>query len=253
MKCLLILSLFFFGGGQTEWKVKKEKGFSLYYQSVDAADKKIYTRFYKTGIRQVRSFFGQDYKTSFSVYVHPSRSSLDSTWRIDWKAPDFRSECWMVASGISGRVDMLSPRQWSSSACEHDDKDKKETQALITHELVHVFHGQYNASSDFSAVEGMDWFVEGLAAYASGQVSEEKLKAVTTALKENKIPASLQNFWTGKLRYPLSGSVVRYIDLTWGRKKLVSLLTYANLADLLRALETTEEKLMAGWKAFMLQ
>ena len=50
MKCLLILSLFFFGGGQTEWKVKKEKGFSLYYQSVDAADKKIYTRFYKTGI-----------------------------------------------------------------------------------------------------------------------------------------------------------------------------------------------------------
>ena len=125
MKCLLILSLVFFGGGQTEWKVKKEKGFSLYYQSVDAADKKIYTRFYKTGIRQVRSFFGQDYKTNFSVYVHPSRSSLDSTWRVDWKAPDFRSECWMVASGISGRVDMLSPRQWSSSACEHDDKDKK--------------------------------------------------------------------------------------------------------------------------------
>jgi hypothetical protein len=253
MKCLLILSLVFFGGRQTEWKVKKEKGFSLYYQSVDAADKKSYARFFKTGISQVQSFFDQDYKTSFSVYVHPNRSSLDSTWKVDWKAPDFRSECWMVASGISGRVDMLSPRQWNTSACEHDYNNKKETQQLITHELVHVFHGQHNASKDFSEVEGMDWFVEGLAAYASGQVSEEKLKAVIIALKENKIPASLQNFWTGKLRYPLSGSVIRYIDLTWGRKKLVSLLSYATLADLLRALDITEEKLMAGWKTFMLR
>lgn len=252
MKCLIILSLVFFGGSQTEWKVKKEKGFWLYYQSVDAAEKNNYARFFKTGISQIRSFFDQDYKALFLVYVHPGRPSLDSTWRVDWKAPDFQSECWMVASGISGRVDMLSPRQWSSSACEHDYNDKKETQQLITHELVHVFHGQHNASKDFSAVEGMDWFVEGLAAYASGQVTEEKLKAVSTALKENKIPASLQNFWTGKLRYPLSGSVVRYIDLTWGRKKLVSLLSYATLADLLKALDTTEEKLMAGWKTFML-
>ena len=72
--------------------------------------------------------------------------------------------------------------------------------------MVHVCHGQFNSSPDFS------WFVKGLATYASGQFDSLRLEEIKKAVVENKIPVSLNSFWTGNLRYELSGSVVLFID-----------------------------------------
>jgi hypothetical protein len=126
--------------------------------------------------------------------------------------PEFKSECQMVASGIATKLDVISPKMWDTEACEHYYSDNQKTQRLITHELVHVYHGQWNQSPDFSNVEGIDWFVEGLATYASGQCDEQRIADVKKAITENKVPSSLDNFWTGKNKYGLSGSVVQFID-----------------------------------------
>ena len=106
----------------------------------------------------------------------------------------------MVASGVSHRFDLISPKAWDKESCEHHYKDTTETQQLITHELVHVFHGQLNCSEDFSDVTGLDWFVEGLATYASGQCNDSRIAEIKKAIGLKEIPSSLDEFWTGKFK-----------------------------------------------------
>ena len=207
-------------------------------------------KFIDNGIASVQDFFDATYKKSFNVYVHPSRTSLDSQWQKDWNMPDFKSECWMVASGVGYKLDMISPDLWDKESCEHHYADTIKTQQLITHELVHVFHGQLNASKDFSDVTGIDWFVEGLATYASGQCDSARIAEVKKAIAENKIPASLDKFWTGKLKYGLSGSVVMFIDHKYGRSKLKALLPFNKNTEILAALNTTEPVLLNEWKTY---
>jgi hypothetical protein len=185
--------------------------------------------------------------------VHLNRHSLDSAWQKDWNMPTFKSECWMVASGVASKLDMISPKMWDKESCEHKYEDSQKTQQLITHELVHVYHGQLNASPDFSNIEGLDWFVEGLATYASGQCDSVRIAEVKKAILENNLPKTLDSFWSGKLKYGLSGSVVMYIDKHYGRVKLKELLSFNKKADLFSALNTTAPELLDGWKIYMLK
>jgi hypothetical protein len=106
------------------------------------------------GAQSTEQFFGAPFKKNFGVFVYPTRNDLDSQWQKDWNMPQFKSECWMVASGVAAKLDMISPAVWSKEACEHSYADTVKTQRLITHELVHVYHGQSNASPDFSDVTG---------------------------------------------------------------------------------------------------
>ena len=207
--------------------------------------------FIEDGQASVKTFFNSSYKKQFDIYIHPNRHSLDSTWKKDWNMPDFKSECWMVASGTATKLDMISPRIWDKEACEHVYADARKTQQLITHELIHVFHGQLNANPDFSNVEGIDWFVEGLATYASGQCDSTRVTEIKKAISENKIPNGLNGFWTGKLRYGLSGSVVMFIDKKYGRAKLIELLRSNKKSELLSALKTTEPELLVDWKKYI--
>lgn len=233
------------------WISEKQKGYTIFYTEADKPEKDEYNKFISTGINSVNSFFNDHYKKDFDVYIHPGRHSLDSTWQKDWNMPTFKSECWMVASGVASRLDAISPKTWAKESCEHNYADKIKTQQLITHELVHVFHGQFNPSPDFSDATGMDWFVEGLATYASGQLDTARLKEIKNAISKNSIPNSLDKFWTGKLKYGLSGSVVMYIDKIYQRTKLKELLRYNKLTDLLGSLKLTEEELIDSWKKYI--
>ncbi|MFT3794606.1 hypothetical protein [Flavobacterium sp.] len=234
-----------------KWRIDRNENFILFYTDSDADQKSAHKKLIVDGIIAVNQFFDSGFKKQFKVYVHPSRHSLDSTWRKDWKMPDFKSECWMVASGVATKLDWLSPKVWDQHACEHVYADTQKTQQLITHELVHVFHGQRNASPDFSQTEGIDWFVEGLATYASGQCDANRLSEVKKALQENKIPNSLDDFWSGKIKYGLSGSMVMYIERKYGREKLIGLLPYSKKSEILAALHTSEAELLADWKRFI--
>ena len=236
---------------EDKWIIEKQKGYTIYYTSSDSINIEEYKIYFEKGKKAVTDFFQSPYTRDFNIYVHSTRASLDSSWQKDWNMPDFKSQCWMVASGIAYKLDIISPKMWDNLACEHIYSKTIKTQNLITHELIHVFHGQQNKSPDFSDVTGIDWFVEGLATYASGQCDSIRILEVKEALIDNKIPESLDKFWTGNLRYGLSGTVVMYLDNKYGREKLTSLLKYNTIEDLLYSLETTESDIMRGWKKYI--
>ena len=206
---------------------------------------------FSTGLIEVDKFFTAPYKNRFDIFIYADRKSLDSAWQKDWNIPNFKSECWMVASGVAKKMDIISPKQWDKESCEHTYLDKPHTRQLITHELVHIYHGQLNASPDFSDVDNIDWFVEGLAVYASGQCDSIRLSAVRNAIVRNTIPSSLDQFWTGDLKYGLSGSVIMYLDARYGRTKLIELLKYNKKDQVLTALATSEKELLSGWTRYI--
>jgi hypothetical protein len=233
------------------WIKEKHKYYTLWYTSIDKMNTKKYNELIEHGITSVKTFFNASYKNEFDIYIHPSRTSLDSTWQKDWNMPEFNSECWMVASGVSTKLDMISPKLWDKQACEHIYSETIHTQQLITHELVHVYHGQINVSPDFSNMEGIDWFVEGLATYASGQCDTLRIIEVKKAIADNNIPKSLDNFWTGKIKYGLSGSIVMFIDNKYGRIKLKELLPFNKKSEILSMLKTSEPELLDEWKKYI--
>jgi len=250
----LILLLFISMGWsvlQEDWVAEKHKSYTFYYNNIDRQNKSEYVKFTDNGINAVKLFFDEPYKNKFDVYIYPDREALDKQWRLDWKMPGLKSECWMVASGIAGRFDVLSPKVWDKESCEHHYADKLKTQQLFTHELVHVFHGQLNLSPDFSDVDRIDWFVEGLATFASGQCDEARMADIKKAVSDNSIPEALDNFWTGKLKYGLAGSMVMYIDHQYGRSKLKELLKFNKKSEILGSINITEADLLSGWKKYI--
>jgi hypothetical protein len=234
-----------------QWNPENHDGFRIFYTAADEQNKGEYAGFVENGMKTVTGFFGSPFPEEFDVYIHPNRQSLDSTWQHDWKMPDFKSQCWMVASGVADRLDMISPKNWASQACEHVYSNTVKTKQLITHELVHVFHGQHNPSPDFSSVSGIDWFVEGLATYASGQLDEARIAEVKKVIAEGKGPSSLDQFWSGRLKYGLSGSMVMFIDHKFGREKLISLLKFTHVDELLKAIDASETELLEGWESYI--
>ncbi|HGJ65336.1 TPA: hypothetical protein ENS27_08110 [bacterium] len=246
-------SLLFVNGAtiNNNWIIEQQKGYTLLYTSIDKKNVNEYKKLIESGIKSVETFFHSSYNKEFNIFVHPSRQSLDSVWQKDWNMPEFKSECWMVASGVATKLDMISPKLWDELSCEHIYSETTKTQQLITHELVHVYQGQLNISPDFSNVEGIDWFVEGLATFASGQCDSARISEVKRAIYENKIPKNLENFWTGKIKYGLSGSLVMYIDHKYGRKILFELLPLNKKPDILLALGTTEVELINEWKRYI--
>ena len=224
--------------------------FDLRCTPADEAEMPHYLAVLRKGQRHAETFFGKPFPRPFSVVIHPSRAALDSCWQQDWKMPDFRSECWMVASGVAAKLDVLSPKTWASAACEHRWEDSVASVRLITHEMVHVFHGQHCASPDFSDTDRIDWFVEGLAVYASGQCDSARLAGVRQWLKARPAPpTSLDQFWTGKHKYGLSGSVVMFLDKKLGRERLCNLLVFNKKDDLLRAIGMTEQEILEQWRS----
>ncbi len=161
--------------------------------------------------------------------------------------PDFKSECWMVASGDGFQLNMISPATWDKAACERPSADTLQTRLLLTHELFHVFHGQHNASPDFSNFEGLDWLAEGFATYASGQLSASRRDEVRALVVAGTAPTKLDDFWKGKQRYGIAGSLVEYIDLHYGHETLFSILAFNKKAEVLSMLKISEEELVSAW------
>jgi len=236
----------------SNWLVKEYGHYTLMYTNADQPNLANYNKLVTNGINAVERFFNSPFRKKFAIIIHPGRHSLDSTWQTDWKMPEFKSECWMVASGIAGKLDMISPVLWEKEACEHNYSDTTNTQQLISHELVHVYHGQSNKSPDFSNVEGIDWFVEGLATFASGQCDSKRIAMVKATVNAGNVPKSLDNFWIGKLKYGLSGSMVMFIENKYGKPRLTELLPLTKKSEMLSSLQITEPGLLKEWEKYIL-
>lgn len=232
-----------------QWIKKEHSQFDLYYTSADSLIIKTIEKDLENGRRSVSGFFqARAFKKKFDVYLFPNRDELNKQWQKDWGMPGFKSECWMVASGVAHRLDILSPLCWKKEACDHNAGDSIEVQKIIMHELVHVFHAQHNPKPTFDGMDELSWFVEGLATYASGQLSEERINRVRAQFKEEKIPLTLTRLWTGPDKYGHAGSFVQFIDKEFGRKKLYKLLEYTDNSSILKFLKKDEATLISKWK-----
>lgn len=231
-----------------EWIMSSRKGYQYYYQGTDQARTAEYTGLIDNGLQSVEQFFKKGFPKPFDVYVHPTRQSWDKKFQAAYQMPDFKSECWMVASGDGFQLNMISPITWDSASCEHKYGNKVQTQQLLTHELFHVFHGQHNPSPDFMDYTGLDWFAEGFATFASGQLSNQRMTEVKKLVAENKAPTALDDFWKGRQRYGLSGSMVQFLDTRFGRETLFTLLKFKTKAEMLSAIGLSEQELLDGWR-----
>lgn len=202
------------------------------------------------GRETIEHFFGLPFAESVTVKLGANRQAFDASLPQDWGlAP---TQCWMVGVGVADWVAILSPAAWPEDACEHDSADARHIQDIITHEMVHTFHGQRNPTRDFTGMDDTGWFVEGLAVYVSGQLDSSHLASAADAVAAGAAPKALESAWSGKYRYGVSGSLVAYIDDRFGRPKLVSLLDATTEAEILDRLSLTEEALLAGWEAWVI-
>jgi hypothetical protein len=232
-----------------EWNKLVGKGYTVHYTAGDVAEAKKITNYLQSGVDHITRFFDHQFRDSFNVYIFPKRSSLDKQWQKDWGDPSFKSQCWMIASGVANRLDVLSPNAWSKEACEHNANDSTEIRKVICHELIHVFHGQHNPDHTFSYIEKLDWLVEGVATFVSGQLDEKRSQQVRQMVNDNRTPLSLDEFWKGPNKYGLSGSMIAFIDKKYGRKTVFELLKHTRKQSVLEALAVSEEQLLSEWKA----
>jgi hypothetical protein len=222
----------------------------LAFQPVDADTAARLSPLLDDAVAAVESFFESAFPRPFTVTILPDRAAFDASLPPEWGLG--RSECWMVASGVADGVRLLNPRAWAAEACEHDAADELHVRRLLAHELVHVFHAQRNPSPDFVDVSGIDWFVEGLAALASGQLEDETRLSARQALESGAGPARLASAWSGKHRYGVSGSLVAYLERELGRARLGELLGATSLEELLALIGMDEEELLGRWRGWVL-
>lgn len=236
---------------QQEWYVFDEEKYKIFFTSQDSLDVGTYVSYFNTGIDSVEKFFGAPFNDPFGVVVHPNRASLDSQWSHDWGMLGFKSECWMIGSGVADKFDFLSPKSWKTDACEHDPNDSEEIQKFVTHELTHVYHGQVNEDHYFNNMEDLAWFIEGISVYVSGQLDKERIADLKDAFAKNEIPKFLRHAWSGDHRYGVCGSMAAYIDQKYGREKTFELLKVKSTSELLDFLNSNEFKFIAEWKKFV--
>ncbi len=230
------------------WHTMDHQAYSFSYTDPDLGIAGQLDADVKKGISKIILFFGHPYPGKVKAYLFPNRTALNKQWETDWGIPAFKAECWMVASGVAARLDILSPNAWKKETCEHDAADKDEVASLVWHELVHVYHAQYSANPTFKNMDNLSWLVEGLATYASGQLSEVRMQRVQAIVREHNTPVALEDFWKGNDRYALAGSIVRYVDRTYGRVKMFELLEATDEKSALKILGVTENELIDGWK-----
>lgn len=197
---------------------------------------------------RIETFFDRPFLHPVIVRVFPDRASFDAYTTDSW---GFATECWMVGAAGTRLLVLLSPRVWGTEACDHDPQDPDELAGLVAHELVHVYHMQSNPSNEFEGADEIGWFVEGLATYVSGQLDRGQRARAIQALAEDAIPERLDEAWSGPYRYGVSGTLVEYVDSTWGREVLESLLEAISQDDILRALGVAEQDLLDGWRTWL--
>src|SRR6187549_856520 len=108
-------------------------------------------RMARSGQRDVEAFFRGRFPEPVHLKLAASRAEFDAAFPASWGMG--RTECWMVAVGVADFLVMLSPTAWQHEACDHDPNQAQEVQRIISHELVHVFHGQRNPTRDFAGAD----------------------------------------------------------------------------------------------------
>ncbi|MFO7894181.1 MAG: hypothetical protein R6U63_10615 [Longimicrobiales bacterium] len=201
-----------------------------------------------TAERTIHRLLGE-FPETVAVHVHSSRDAFTSALHEAWGMEE--TACWMVGAAGERTLHLLSPDVWAEQASEHDPTDREHVRQLVTHEAVHVLHGQVNPADDLGHLEALGWFIEGLATYASGQLESRHAARAAQAIAAGEAPDRLADAWNGPYRYGVAGSMVAFIDDAWGRDTLRSLLTATSQREILGALGVDEAAFLERWRAWV--
>lgn len=237
--------------------VERGAGFRLHYNEADRADVARYRRFVAAGVATNQAFFAVRYPKPFDVYVYDSRASLDAGLQLAFKDPSYTSPCWLAAVGVAQGVYILAPVRWEEETCEGrytTYADKAKTKRLFTHELTHVLNAQILRAHGRDDADDIAWFREGLAMLVADQLGPLERGEVQVALKAGTAPSSLKaiaELPDVGLRYNIMGSLVLYVDRTFGRKKLKALMEVNSQTAILSSLGQSEQVFLTGWRRFV--
>lgn len=214
-------------------------------QPIDAALAPALRRYATEGAERVESLFGAPFARPVTVVVFPDRAAFDAHLREAWGMGE--TACWMVGGAEEEALVLLSPRVWREEACDHDPDDADHVRDLVAHELVHVYHMQANPSDEFEGVEGLDWFVEGVATWASGQLERSHAGRAREAVESGAAPVSLDDAWTGPYRYGVAGSMAAFVAERVGAGRMADLLDATTRGEVLDAVELDEAAFLEAW------
>jgi hypothetical protein len=229
---------------EAQVEVEQHTGYSLEYVAADRPVAESLVPMIDRGRETAEQFFGATYPATFVVRILPDRDALNARWRV-------QTRCWEVAGGWATEFDILSPTVWSSQACGHDGTNANHVANIVAHELVHVLHGQRNASF-FSIAASTPWILEGLAAYASGQWAADYASSARSAVRGGFAPTTFAEIWTSSANYALAGSVFAYVHQRFGTDAVRRLLTVGSEEALLTSLSTDAATLLRDWRSWML-
>jgi hypothetical protein len=204
----------------------------------------------QAGRTAAAAFLGESFTNGFTVRVYPDRASLTEYWRTVRNQPSLVPECWMIASATRSVAVSLSPRVWATAACGHNGTDAAYVRRIISHEIVHVLHGQLNPLPEVNSVAALKWFTEGLAYHAAGQLDDAGRAQLRALIVGGYAPTSLESVLSGQGGYGAVASIVAYIDTTFGRTATRRLVRATSTAEALSTLGVTEAALLKGWREF---
>ncbi|HVF38759.1 MAG TPA: hypothetical protein VM939_02590 [Gemmatimonadaceae bacterium] len=230
------------------WQTLRNGSITVEYQGEDASVASTLLSQASSGSTSVERFFQRQLSGPITVRAYPDRASLTEYWKVEWNQPNLVPECWMIASANSNVVAMLTPRLWSSASCGHDGANQPYVSRIVTHEIVHILHRRINGAPAFVGPNDLWWFVEGLAVFASGQLDNAARTRVRNLITSGSLPASPQEALNGPSGYDVVGSMVGFIDATYGRAVLTGLLTARTEAELLARLSTTRSAFLESWR-----
>ncbi len=197
----------------------------------------------------VEGFFGEPIPRAFDLDIEPTRATMIAAASRSWHVTEL--PCWAVAMGTASKLLLLEPTAWKVEACDHARDTDADIDRVIAHELVHVFHGQHHPRDpefDRRDAEGIGWFAEGLAVYASGQLDAKRLQQVAELVAHDGGPTRLVDAWSGPARYGVAGTLVRLVDQRMGRARLRELLAATTNDELLAGIGASEAELLADWR-----
>jgi hypothetical protein len=205
------------------------------------------------GVARIERFFQAPFERSFVVHVFSDRARMEAHWRETFDDPNLDSACWMIGKGAGSDLSILSPARWRDQSCGHDPDNHVALASFIAHELVHTYHCQLNnlIDSDNTTASALAWFVEGVAVFVSGQLEDTYRESAEDALRGGFAPTTLDEAISGKYRYGVGGSIVAYIDVTWGDAMLRRMLMARTPDELIGMLGIDEPTLLRRWRAWV--
>lgn len=219
--------------------------FTLWYSVADTRDVARVDPLLEQGLPFVAQATGLRWRLPLRVAIVDDRPAFSAALPAELGLA--QTPCWMVAWSAADRLVLLSPRAWPPQACDVDAEDTRALALLLRHELVHVLADQHNPTGDCSRLVGLDWFVEGLAVFASGQLERQFDGDAQRALLAGTAPQHLADAWTGDYRQGVCGSLVAYLDQRCGRDRLAEMVGATTQPQLLEIAGLSEDELLANW------